>query len=107
MFKQLEEAKGMEIEDTFRMDYRVGLRLLSSSSSSSPLPNGLEALATVSTDQVAELFLPFASGEEELDLPEREKLDEHAQLLPDLRSRYTDPDLQRRFGGTSTTRKSI
>ena len=105
MFKQLEEGKGMEIEDAFRMDYRVGLRLLSSSSS--PLPNGLETLATVPSDQVAELFLPFASGEDELDLPERESLDEHAQLLPDLRSRYTDPDLQRRFGGTTTTRKSI
>ncbi len=83
------------------MDYRVGRRLLSSAPSITAA--GVEALKAVSADQVASFFQPFASGEEELDLPEKEKV-EH-ELQPG--QRFADVELQRRFLATTTTRASI
>lgn len=99
VFQQLEEAKEAEIEDAFRMDYRVGQRLLASPAASKA---GLAGLQGVSVDQVSSFFQPFASGEEELDLPEREQVGEEQP-----ERRYMDVELQRRFAKTSTTRGSI
>ena len=82
------------------MDYRVGQRLLSSHARVKV--DGLAGMQDVSADQVSSFFQPFASGEEELDLPEREQVgDEQPQR------RYIDVELQRRFAKSSTTRGSI
>jgi hypothetical protein len=99
VFQQLEEAKEAEIEEAFRMDYRVGQRLLTSPAASKA---GLAGLQGVSVDQVSSFFQPFAPGEEELDLPEREQVSEEQP-----ERRYIDRELQRRFGKTTTTRGSI
>lgn len=100
VFQQLEEAKEADIEDAFRMDYRVGQRFLSSPAGSKAA--GLAGLQGVSSDHVASFFQPFASGEEELDLPEREHVGEEQP-----ERRYMDLELQRRFAKTSTTRGSV
>jgi len=100
VFQQLEEAKEAEIEDAFRMDYRVGQRLLTSPAAAKG--TGLVGLQGVSADQVSSFFQPFASGEKELDLPEREQVGEEQP-----ERRYMDVELQRRFAKTSTTRGSI
>ena len=100
VFQQLEEAKEAEIEDAFRMDYRVGQRLLASPAGAKGA--GLAGLQGLSADQVSSFFQPFASCEEELDLPEREQVVEEQP-----ERRYMDVELQRRFAKTSTTRGSI
>lgn len=100
VFRQLDEAKEAEIEDVFRMDYRVGQRLLVSHARANA--DGLAGMQNVSADQVSSFFQPFAMGEEELDLPEREQVGEEQP-----QRRYIDMKLQRRFAKSSTTRGSI
>jgi len=82
------------------MDYRVGQRLLVSHARANA--DGLAGMQNVSADQVSSFFQPFAMGEEELDLPEREQVGEEQP-----QRRYIDMKLQRRFAKSSTTRGSI